>query len=1115
MSDLAQWLDQNGLSRHGALFAENDIDIDVLGSLSEADLKEIGLSMGERKRVLAAICARDGSAGLPDGPVIAPAITPVTAPAGGPASTEPAAAVLDARRQVTVLFADLSGFTTLSAKIDPEEVHALLQRYFTVVDEIIRRFGGTIDKHIGDAVMAVFGAPIAHSDDPERAVRAAQEIHRQLAEFTPPLVAHVGIASGQVVASRTGSSSFDEYTVTGTSVNLAARLQDLAQPGETLISDAVQTTVAGVAACDFAGNAEVKGFETPIKTWRVLDIGQEPASSDARPFVGRGRERRQLRGVVSECLETQSVQLVLLRGEPGIGKTRLVDQFQSEVTAEGFACHTALILDFGAGKGRDAIPALVRSLIGIPPGSGKAVRRLAADKAIASGLVEPQNALHLNDLLDLPQPTELQAMHDAMDYQTRMQGLDRTIVALAREAGRRGPVLLRIEDIHWADPVLLNRLASLAEGIAGSTIVMLMTSRVEGDPIDAGWRAKIRDRPLTTIDLGPLNAEDAADLAKHYLDTTDELARACIARAAGNPLFLDQLLRNAEENAEHGVPGSVQSIVQARTDNLDPKDRLAIQAAAVLGQRFTATVVATMIEVPGYECTGLIKHQLVRPEGDGFLFVHALVRDGVYGTLLGDSRRALHIKAANWFSDHDQVLHARHLEAAEHPDAAAAYLVASRQEMTAYHYDRALSLAEATIRLTKDRSLRLEGLCLTGEILRLLADSALSIECYESALADAETPAEEIRCRLGLAAGMRILDRFDDAFMQLDRAEALCSEAGISDPLAEIEFTRGNLLFPLGRTEACMAAHNRALVHARAAGSEEFQIQALGGLADASYAACRIESAKRYFTECVTRAKEAGFARIEVANAPMVGWSSILSGDYIASLSLLQEAQEITTRAGNDRARIIVLNGLSLMALNQGEIDDAETHAREIMRLSERLSSSRFLSYGLNTLGGVELARGNRAKAREAVEQAIAVAEGPAIQFCGPWIYGTAAMAANDPGKAVAFLNEGEALLDVGAVAHNHIFFRQWAMEYCLEVGDWERLEHHAQALVAFLGPEPTRFTDYFIKRALALAAVRRGTDDAETEQALRHCLDYADAQGLAPSAIAIRTALEQRFSGE
>ncbi|HSM18775.1 MAG TPA: adenylate/guanylate cyclase domain-containing protein, partial [Hyphomicrobiales bacterium] len=181
------------------------------------------------------------------------------------------------RREVTVLFGDLTGFTSLSSGLDPEETHALLNRYFETVDAIIRAYGGTIDKHIGDGIMAVFGAPVAHSDDPERAMRAALDIHAALTGFDPPLKAHVGIASGTVVASGMGSDQHREYTVIGDTVNLASRLQDKAGAGETVISGAVRRAAGARFDCAAMGGLAIKGLSEPIEAWRLtgLSDGEE------------------------------------------------------------------------------------------------------------------------------------------------------------------------------------------------------------------------------------------------------------------------------------------------------------------------------------------------------------------------------------------------------------------------------------------------------------------------------------------------------------------------------------------------------------------------------------------------------------------------------------------------------------------------------------------------------------------------------------------------------------------------------------------------------------------------------------------------------------------------
>ena len=223
--DIAKWLSDLGLGKHAEAFALHEIDKDALTHLTSEDLKEMGLPIGPRRKVLAAINDLKAKA--------------------DPAAPSILDEIESERRQVTVLFADLSGFTALSRELDVEETHALLNRFFDAADAVVERYGGRIDKHIGDAVMAVFGAPIAHGDDPERAVRAALDMHDAVAALDPPLEIHIGIASGQVVADRTGSDAHREYTVTGDSVNLASRLTDIAARGETLISEAAQRTLSG------------------------------------------------------------------------------------------------------------------------------------------------------------------------------------------------------------------------------------------------------------------------------------------------------------------------------------------------------------------------------------------------------------------------------------------------------------------------------------------------------------------------------------------------------------------------------------------------------------------------------------------------------------------------------------------------------------------------------------------------------------------------------------------------------------------------------------------------------------------------------------------------------
>jgi class 3 adenylate cyclase len=259
--DVEQWLEGLGLAQYAAAFAENDVDFAILGKLTDADLKELGItSLGHRKRLLGAIAERGVTA----------------APSPRHADGSPAGE----RRQVTILFADLCGFTAISRTLDPEEVRELVGRYTALVDGIVVGYGGTVDKHIGDAVMALFGAPRAHDDDPMRAARAALDIHDALGRMNVntvrPLQAHVGIASGEVIAGILGRADANDYTVLGDSVNLAARLVAAAGPGQTLLSDGVYRALSGRGVCDPLGEIQLKGFEAPTRAWRLRSLSGEP-----------------------------------------------------------------------------------------------------------------------------------------------------------------------------------------------------------------------------------------------------------------------------------------------------------------------------------------------------------------------------------------------------------------------------------------------------------------------------------------------------------------------------------------------------------------------------------------------------------------------------------------------------------------------------------------------------------------------------------------------------------------------------------------------------------------------------------------------------------------------
>jgi class 3 adenylate cyclase/tetratricopeptide (TPR) repeat protein len=1090
--DIAAWLRDLGLERYLEALRDNEIDATVLLTLTADDLKELGVdAIGHRRKLLNAIAIlRDNS--VPQG------IPTVAADPAGPIGS-PRLLPDAERRQVTVLFADLAGYTRLSNELDAEEVHNLLGRFFGLADGIVNRYGGTVDKHIGDCVMAVFGAPVAHGNDPERAIRAALDIRHGMPalgdDLGCPIGVHIGIASGQVVASSTGSGDHLEYTVTGDSVNLASRLTDAAEAGQILISDTIRQALSDRLSCHEVEPLSVKGFAAPIRAWQ-LHQWRERAGRQQWTFVGRRVELGQLKAASMACRATGCGHSLYIRGEAGIGKTRLIEEFRSVAEAAGFTCHTSLVLDFGTGTGRDAIRLLVRGLLGLTPDAAEKHARAATERASAEGLVEADQRVFLNDLLDLPQPPALRALYDAMDNPSRNRGKSETLACLVERMARKSPLVLVVEDVHWADLLTMQHLRQLTATVGQCPALLVMTSRLEGDPIDRAWRSEIVG-PLMTIDLGPLRQEEAETMAGAYIDRSLELTKRCVERAAGNPLFLEQLLRYAEDSASAGIPGSVQNLVQARMDRLQPPDKMALQAASIFGQRFSLEALRFLIERPDYSCTGPAEHFLVRPHVGEFLFAHALIRDGVYESLLRARRRELHRRAAQWFAGRDAVLHAEHLDRAEAPEAARAYFDAARAQAGEHHYERARQLTERGLALAREQADLFALMCFKGGILHNLGSPPEAKSAYEAALRTASDERERCQGWLGLAAVKRLLDDFDGAFADLERAEAAAAKLDLPAELARIHFTRGNLYFPRGEIDRCLEAHQRGLEFARQAGSNELEAAALGGLGDAEYVRGRMISAYKRFDRCVSVCRQHGFAWIEVTHLAMRGICRFYDADLREALQDALTAADAARKLGHHRGEMIGRIIASEMLANLGHLARAKVELECVEELVKRLGMRRFDALRLNCLAKVLRAEGRRREALPLVERSVAIGRETGLSFSGPSSLGALALTTEDPEVREQALIEGEALLQAGTVAHNHFRFCRDAIDTMLNVGDWDRAEHFAAILEDFTRPEPLGWTVFYIARGRALAAYGRGSRDGRTTVEIQRLADRARQTGL------------------
>lgn len=991
------------------------------------------------------------------------------------------------RRPVTVMFVDLSGYTALSAKLDPEDTNRLLSRFFEVVDGLVLDFGGVIDKHIGDSVMALFGAPVAHGNDPERAIRAAVAIQDAMpplsSEFVQDLKVHIGLALGEVVASGLGSAAHSTYTVTGDAPNIAARLMERAASGETLVADALARSTEHFAALEPMGIEQLKGLAKPLTLFRLRGLRSDRTAEPA--MVGRQSELAQLVSVVNACHSSGRGASAAIRGDPGIGKSRLLREIKGQAAALGFTCVSGLVLDFGAHAGEDVLAAVTAGLLGTSPEASVQIKAEAVRNALSSAWIDQIDQPFVLDLLSLAQPDESQSIYAAMDTKARQRGMAAALVKLLHAASQDRPVLVAIEDVHWANEATLHLLALLAAAAEQCAAVVVMTTRFDGDPFDANWRAQSSGGLAVTIDLRPLRAEDATKLASGVFSEVDDFARQCVARAEGNPLFLEQLLRSKLSDGDGKLPHSIQGVVLARLDSLADADRRALQAASVLGQRFVQDDLQALLGPGEYDLAAMLHRQLLKHEGDGFLFAHALIRDGIYASLTRDTRRDLHHKAAARYADNDPALRAEHLDKAEDPLAVQAYLHAADVEAAAFRLERAIRMATRGLELARlDTDIVKLGLAV-GRMLLASGQAKPAREAYKTAVAAAQSDADRCRCFIGMAAADRILTNLDEALESLRAAESIAAASGSLAMLSEIHYMRGNLHFAVGDQNACLSEHSLALAAAERANEPEWKARALSGLGDAAYLQGRVKTALRHFQDCVDLAEQHHLLRVIPANKCMIGDCMVFLLDIKGALEENMAAVAAAERIGDRFSEMFALHGVAYILFAAGHISEAEAPTEAALEIATQLGARRYEAFLRAVLAQLRLSQDRIDEANELLNAAWLLAEGSGLNFCGPIVCLNFAnlLGATDEGRA--WIARGEGILAHAQQAHNHIFFRTMAIDWAIRINDWSMVDRFADELVAFTAAEPLPFVDFFVNRARALSALRRNPDDQQATETL------------------------------
>ena len=922
------------------------------------------------------------------------------------------------------------------------------------------------------------------------------------------LQTHIGIASGEVVAGRLKRANAHDYTVLGDSVNMAARLVAAAGPGQTLLSDSVYRALSGRGICDALGEISLKGFGTPMRVWRLRSLSPEPAPASRSAFVGRQAELAEISHLIGTCADRSSGQVIYVRGEAGIGKTKLVEEMGRFAEQRGFAVHRALVLDFGVGKGQDPVRLLLLRLLGLSANSSQAERQDVTDRLVAARVVSADRHAFLNDLLELPQSNEWRLLYDAMDNAARERGERELATALVRSACRNQATLLIVEDLHWADSQILAQLAAIAAAIADIPVMLVTTSRLEGDQLDADWRKSCSTTQIATVDLGPLREEDALSLAAAFIDATHSLALACIERAAGNPLFLEQLLRNAQEGSQQAVPASIQSLVLARMDRLAVRDREAFQVAAVIGQRFELTLLRHLTGVPDYTCENLLRSALVLPEGNDFLFAHALIQEGAYSSMLRSRRRALHVSAAEWFAERDPTLYAQHLDRAGDERAGDAYLKAATAQRATYRLEAALRLANRGLEIAHNANDRHGLLCLKGEVQRDLGEVALSVASYRSAL-DA-SPDDRARCRaqIGLAEGLRVSEGFEEALRLVEEAQGTGEHHEMIAELARIHHLRGNVYFLLGNAEGCTDQHNRSFNYAKRLKSPEAEARALGGLGDAAYVQGKMRSAFEHFSRCVALSREHGYGRIEVANRSMVGFTRIYLNEAQQARGDGDAAARSASLIGQPRAEMMGKQMGVAASYELGDYSSMEAYLDQVMKLARQLGARRFEAQGLEYKARALLDQGHRAEAAATLRDSWAICKEAGMQFCGPKVASALARAVDDRSQRVALIAEGQEMLNRGSVGHNHLIFYRDAIEAFLSMNDGATALTYAGALEQYTHAEPLPWADLFAARGRILAKALQGVDD-RVRRELMHVRSSLESAGAKPFLHAVENALK------
>jgi class 3 adenylate cyclase/tetratricopeptide (TPR) repeat protein len=945
-----------------------------------------------------------------------------------------AAAPRTERKVVTVLFCDLAGFTSRSDEADPEDVRAMLLPFHALAKVQIERFGGTLDKFIGDAAMGVFGWPAVHEDDPERAVQAALGIAEGVARMNEehpedplyPLTVRVGVNTGEAAVTLATGVQLGE-NVAGDVVNTASRLQTAAPLGSAIVGETTHQATKDAFEYEAMDPISVKGKAQPVAIWRVIaaraPTGVTRGRDYSTPFVGREDERRLLGEKFRQAVEAPSTQLVTVVAEPGAGKSRLIAQFRADLEARGdpIAWHRGRNLSYGDGITFWALGEIVKSHAGILESDGPDDRWTKLEAGLADMLSESSERAWLQARL-----APLVGIESALtvDRDEAFAAWARFLDALAQ----RGPMAVVIEDIHWADPAMLAFMEYLCGRKTASPMLVIATARPELYDRDPEWGTAAANS--TIIKLSPLTPDETATIIGSLLEATvlpPQTQALLLERAGGNPLYTEEFVRMltdrglidrrgrlASDLRAVTFPDNVQALIAARLDTLPPERKDVIHDAAVIGRVFWSGALAFLGDrdhgAVESELGELSKKELVRPapassiqEEVEYAFWHALIRDVGYGQIPRADRSAKHRLAAQW------------------TEAMAGDRIADHAEILAHHATSAIDLARAA-RVTEGleeivdaarRYLRLAG------IRAMALDVAKAEEHFRRAL-DLTPPEHPDRPRI---------------------------EAG----LAEVAFQGG-----------------------RFEEAEGLYLRAVDGL--------REQRATAEAADAMVRLSVVTEYRGDPAR------SRDILGEAIEMLSAMPPGPQLA-RALTEAAGSLLATGRNVELIQRA--DRAIELAASAGEVEAEMRAHGFRGYArvvLGDLGGLE-------EQRAAIETGhrLGFARSTAIGYSN---LGSCLILAEGPRAAMKIFRQGLAFAEVRGLREMAEFFRNLMLDPLIELGEWDEAIRLASAVAEDARRRGAVYEEVFAESDRASVLSRRDAPGAgeEAERVLSRAREIGDA---------------------